>query len=541
MKIKFFIFAIVAFLAFQIFTQLNLSSINTSQNSNDTDLVIVSGSENEGLEPIIKEWASKEGVNISIVYQGSVDIYRSLQQGNNIPFDAVWPANSLWIELGDTQKVIKHSQSIMRSPVILGLKKSIAKKLGWDKKPVKTEDILRATEEGKFRLSMTSATQSNSGSSAYLGFLYAMAGYPNTLTQEHLDDLDVQKQVKRILATVNRSSGSSGWLKNSLVENPQTFDAMYNYEAMLIEANQTLVSRGQEPLCAIYPEDGLMVADSPLGFVSKDNPEKEKLFLELQEYLLSSVVQTKIENIGRRTGLLGMTVNNPDKEVWNPNWCIDTNKDIASIPVPQRDVIQQAFFMYQTDLRKPSLTVWVLDVSGSMKGPGITSLRQAMTTLLNTDLAREHLLQMGKNDIAIVIPFNNDVQNIWTIKGNDSEQLNIALQKVQGLVAHGGTDLYKALGAALTELKPYHEANTLWDYLPAIVAMTDGRSDDVNYSVYKKIQKSLPYGRDIPIHAIAFGDANKSQMEEITKESVGRLFITSDDLPSTLRKAKGYN
>lgn len=542
MKIKLIVLAAIAFIAYQIYTtNFGSPDFSGSSSNNETDLVIVSGSENEALEPIIQKWANDEKVNISIVYQGSVDIYRSLQQGTGMPFDAVWPANSLWIELGDSQKVVKHAQSVMRSPVILGIKKSIAEELGWDKNPVKTQDILTATEENKFRLSMTSATQSNSGSSAYLGFLYAMSGYPNTLTQEHLNDLEVQKQVKRILATVNRSSGSSGWLKNSLVDNPQLFDAMYNYEAMIIEANQTLASRGAEPLCAVYPEDGLMVADSPLGFVSKGDSNKEKLFLELQEHLLSTEVQNQIEGMGRRTGLLGMTVNNPDKAVWNPNWCINTDKEIASIPVPKREVIEDALFMYQTDLRKPSLTVWVLDVSGSMEGHGIINLREAMSTLLDTNLAREHLLQMGSNDVAIIIPFSNHVQEVWTIKGNKPEQLQTALSKVQKLTAGGGTDLYKALGTALNELKPYNDDNTLWDYLPSIIAMTDGRSDDGNYSSYKRIKGQLPYGSDIPIHAIAFGDADKSQMEAITKESVGRLFSTSDDLPSVLRKAKGYN
>ena len=33
---------------------------------------------------------------------------------------------------------------------------------------------------------MTSATQSNSGASAYIGFLYALLGNPDTMTKESL-------------------------------------------------------------------------------------------------------------------------------------------------------------------------------------------------------------------------------------------------------------------------------------------------------------------------------------------------------------------
>lgn len=554
MKKNWIIIAVFAFVAYQLFFagggwfgSDSPSSYGNTPNGDPTtaDLVIVSGSENKGLQPIINRWADREGVEIAVVYKGSVDIYRSLQQGAQAPYDAVWPANHLWIELGDTQKVVKHEQSIMRSPVVLGLKKSIAQQLGWDKNPVTTQDILAATEQGKFRLAMTSATQSNSGSSAYMAFLYAMSDYPDTLTLENLADENVQAQVKRMLSTVNRSSGSSGWLKEAYVEHPDRFDAMFNYEAMLIEANQAMTRRGAqgsgEPLCAIYPDDGLMVADSPLGYINKGDDRKETLFQKLQAHLLSEDVQQQIEGMGRRTGLLGMSVSNTDTAIWNPDWCIDTQKTIASIPVPSQPVIQEALSLYQTELRKPSLTVWVLDVSGSMQGDGINGLRRAMTTLLDTNLAKEHLLQAGKNDITYVIPFNHDVQAVWKIEGNNVTQMNDALRNVQLLDADGGTDLYRALVQAMQELQPYYDDNTLWNYLPAIVAMTDGRSRDENQPYYVDMLQRLPYARDIPIHAIAFGDADKAQMQALTAESVGRLFTVKHDLPGVLRKAKGYN
>lgn len=504
-------------------------------------LTIVSGSENKSLQGLIELWAFDHDVSITVDYKGSVDIYRLLQQGKSLPYDAVWPANNLWLELGDEQKIVKHAQSIMRSPVVLGLKQSTAQQLGWDKKPVKIADILQAAEQNKFRLAMTSATQSNSGASAYLGFLYALAGYPDTLTQANLDDKAVQEKVKRLLRTLDRSSGSSGWLKDAIIQSPQSFDAMFNYEAMLIEANQALTENKQEPLCAIYPEDGLSVADSPLGFVNKGDEAKEKLFLALQEYLLSEEVQHKLENMGRRTGLLGMTVEKPDTTIWNPSWCIKAEIDIASIPTPQKEVIQQALNLYQTDLRKPSLTIWALDISGSMQGMGIQDLRRAMYTLLDPQESKTHLLQPSKKDITIIIPFNHDTQKAQVIKGNEPAKLQQALRYTQNLQADGGTDLYRALYQGLVELQPYYSDGTLWDYLPAIVAMTDGRSDDINRHAFELAVKTLPFGRDIPIHAIAFGDADRSQLEALTQQSVGRLFITKDNLPDTLRKAKGYN
>ncbi|MEO8244441.1 MAG: substrate-binding domain-containing protein [bacterium] len=85
-------------------------------------LSIVAGSENKTLEPLILDWAAQSQVALTITYLGSVDISRELEKGTAGAYDAVWPAHSLWIALGDTLKVTKHAESILRSPVVLGLK-----------------------------------------------------------------------------------------------------------------------------------------------------------------------------------------------------------------------------------------------------------------------------------------------------------------------------------------------------------------------------------------------------------------------------------
>lgn len=300
-----------------------------------TSLRIVSGSENKALEPIIREWGSKNGVEVQMSYLGSVDIARTLQYGAQSEFDAIWPANSIWIELGDSQKIVTHEKSILRSPVVLGLKTSIARDLGWiGREDVAIEDIQAAAADNAFRLAMTSATQSNSGASAYIGFLYALSGNPDILTADHLADLAVQNKTRDLLGQMDRSSGSSGWLKDSVVENLQSFDAMINYEALIIEANQALEQRGQEPLYVVYPANGLSVADSPLGLIDKGDRAKEEAFLALQEHLLSDNVQDQLLALGRRAGLLGLSADRADPAVWRAEWGIDLDRAIVPVPAP---------------------------------------------------------------------------------------------------------------------------------------------------------------------------------------------------------------
>lgn len=505
-------------------------------------LHIVSGSENKALEPIIARWGKDNKVDVKITYQGSVDIARALSQGTATEFDAVWPANSLWIELGDSEKVVKHDKSVLRSPVVLGLRKSIAQRLGWiGRDDITIAMIKKATEEGAFRLSMTSATQSNSGASAYFGFLYALSGNPDLLTLEHLSDPQAQERVRGLLAQVDRSSGSSGWLKDSLVGNPNAFDAMFNYEALVIEANQALQAAGQEPLYVIYPADGLAVADSPLGYVSKGHTEKEAAFLELQKHLESAQTQELLIKLGRRAGLIGLLAENSDPTIWNPEWGIDLKRQIAPIPTPGSEVIAEALRLYQTELRKPSLTVWVLDVSGSMQGEPLRQLQSAMGLLLNPDAAAVNLLQPSSRDVSIVIPFNHKTQRATKVEGNTPSDLADALARVNSLTADGGTDLYGALNTALQELKPYADDGTLFTYLPAIVALTDGASSTDNREPFLAALRRSGFGADVPIHSIAFGKADKGQLEELSNATIGRVFTAKDDLGGTLRKAKGYN
>ena len=95
------------------------------------------------------------------------------------------------------------------------------------------------------------------------------------MTSENLKGNETRALIKKFLGSVNRSAGSSGFLKDLMVERYDLLDAMVNYEAMMIEANQALVAQGREPLYAIYPVDGLTIADSPLAFVNKGEADKE--------------------------------------------------------------------------------------------------------------------------------------------------------------------------------------------------------------------------------------------------------------------------
>ena len=69
-------------------------------------LSIVSGSENKSLEPLLERFERQERVDLRLSYLGSVDIMLELEKAE-FAYDAVWPANSLWVSLGDRERRVK--------------------------------------------------------------------------------------------------------------------------------------------------------------------------------------------------------------------------------------------------------------------------------------------------------------------------------------------------------------------------------------------------------------------------------------------------
>jgi Ca-activated chloride channel homolog len=386
---------------------------------------------------------------------------------------------------------------------------------------------------------MTSATQSNSGASAYMGYLYAFAGHPEILTRAHLQNLKLRDQIRRLLGSVNRSAGSSGWLKDLFLRKYDQFDAMVNYEAMVIEANRELTAHRREPLYAVYPVDGLAIADSPLGYVDHGDAEKEKRFMKLQEYLLSPAVQQEIMASGRRVGLAGLGMKSVDKSIFNPDWGINVERVLNPIRFPQAEVIREALDLYQTAFRKPSFTAYCLDFSGSMEGKGSDDVKAAMRLLLNQQEARRYLLQASPQDRTLVIPFSSTPIAQWSAVGSNPQTLDSLLMRIDALHANGGTDIYTPI---IQAFEAFHSLPNLDHYFPAVILMTDGQSNTgaTMADLQRRMQELGPQ-RDIPVFSILFGEASEDQLQQIATYTSGRIFDGRKDLIKAFRDARGYN
>ncbi|HIX24319.1 MAG TPA: VWA domain-containing protein [Candidatus Lachnoclostridium avicola] len=491
-------------------------------------LRILSGSENEELEPILENFAEEQNVRIEMTYQGSLDIMRALGR-EEIPYDGVWPASSLWLSVGDTNFKVKHTESISITPVVFGIRQSLAEELGFVGREVSVNDLLEAIRGGNLRFCMTSATQSNSGASAYIGFLYALLGNPEVITSEDLEDPGLQEQMTELLSGVDRSSGSSDWLKDMFLEGG--YDAMVNYECLIIQANEELEDRGEETLQVVYPYDGLSIADSPLGYVDNGDDGKEELFLKLQEYLLSDSVQNEIQRTGRRTGYAGISEENRD--VFREDWGVQPDRVLSPIRMPASDVLFQCLNLYQTEFKKPSLNVYCLDYSGSMEGEGNEQLVEAMGQLLIQEEAAKNFLQASEHEVNILIPFNLSVLGVYQAEG-PGEELEELYDVVRDQPVGGGTNMYEAAMEGLSMLSEYD----LSQYTPAIILLTDGESLD-SFDDFRDQYEAM--GADVPVFSIMFGDAQPEQLEQLAELTNARVFDGRTNLTEAFRQVKGYN
>lgn len=535
---KYAVLAIIIFLAVLGFSAcLGIGGGQTAGTGQEADTVIgngrqslriLSGSENQELEPILEDFSRESGIRVEMTYQGSLDIMRALEQ-DEIAYDAVWPASSLWLNVGDTGHRVKHGESISISPVVFGIRQSLAEELGFVGREVSVRDILDAITAGKLKFCMTSATQSNSGASAYIGFLYALLGNPDMITEEDLENEQLQSDIQALLSGVDRSSGSSDWLKDMFLEGG--YDAMVNYECLIIQANEELESRGEETLYVVYPYDGLTLADSPLGYVDNGDDDKETAFLELQEYLLSEDVQNEIQRTGRRTGYTGISDENRD--VFRTDWGVQPDRVLSTMRMPSTDVLFQALNLYQTDFKKPSLSIYCLDYSGSMSGKGNEQLVAAMEQLLIQENAEKNFLQASKDEVNVLIFFDDQVLAEYSAVGSGTE-LEALYDKVESQDTGSGTDMYVAAEEALKVLSHYD----LSQYTPAVILMTDGMSGG-SFDAFMEQYQEL--GEDVPVFSIMFGDADSEQLEELAEATNARVFDGREDLIDAFRKVKGYN
>ena len=501
--------------------------IDTITGNKDKTFRIISTTANRFFDDEIKEFAQKEKIPIEISYYGDLEIIDELNSETN-NYDAVWISNSIWLYMLDNSYLVTNSKSIAVSPVVMGVKKSKAQSLGFVNNQIFNKDILNAIKEGKLKYVMNSVTKTNTGATAYLALLNSLAGSPEVLKSEMLKNQSLINDMVEFFKGVERVSGDETYLEEMFINGD--YDAVINYESTLIELNNTLISKGKEPLYLLYPTDGVAINDMPFGYVNR-NQNKEETFTKIQKFLRSKKTAKKLEQRGLRTWFGGVK-EETDNTVFNKDWGIDTTKYLIPLKYPSKTVMNEAFDLYIEALRKPTHTVFVLDTSGSMGGSGLSELQEAMHYILDKEQARKESIQFSDKDKITIITFNRRVNlKSNTITGADTIEL---IRFIDGLYAYGDTNIYDPSVEALKILR-----NDSDDYMKVVILMTDGSS---NYGSFSSLGDYYNHNNvDIPIYSITFGNSNEHQLTQIANLTNAKIFDGKSGLIDAFKEVRSYS
>jgi Ca-activated chloride channel family protein len=466
---------------------------------------ILAGSELKDLEPAIIDAARRSGVAVSIRYAGTLDMVERVNEGEQV--DAVLPPNGAYAMLGLARKPAAR-EKLFYSRIALSVKASKLDELGWKKNVPTWADIASAAGSGRLHYAMTNPTSSNSGMSALFAVASASAG-----KTEDLAVGDVKAEVlKAFLSGQTLTAGSSGWLAEAFVTDPSRLDAMVNYEAVILRANEKLPPADR--LALVYPKDGMISADYPL------------MLLEAGRRTDFDKIVAALKSTSFQSDALAPMFIRPSNPEATAASALPT-APVAELAFPNRiEVIDAVLASYQSDWRRPSTSIFVLDISGSMRGPRIEAVRDALKGLTagaaSAPASIRYAAFQPRERVAL-IAFDDKVEDpVWIRFGTgDVGDARAELQRrVDALEARGGTAIFSAV--AVAEELARDELRREPGRFVSILLLTDG-ANNTGLSL-ARFRERYAQGAPARVFPILFGEGRVAEMDALAQATGGRVF-----------------
>jgi Ca-activated chloride channel family protein len=496
------------------------------------------------------------------------------------PRPVIWsPASSTWaavlnqhLDEQGADPVANEMTPFMLTPLVIAMPQVMAEAIGWPDTPIGYSDIIALSRDpegwgakghpewGPFRLGKTNPNFSTSGLAALIAQAYAATGKTSGLSLEDLDKPDVDQFARAVESSVVHYGDTTltflnNWYRADQRGNPfQYVSAVAVEEKSVIDYNtgnpDGIVSSGEdprppnEPLVAIYPEEGTLYSDNPLitldaEWVSDQQKEAAALFVD---YVGTDANQEKVLEYGFRPAT-------PDVEVGAP---IDEDNGVNPAPpetlldVPEPAVLAGLLSDW-ADQRKSARVLLVIDVSGSMGDVGNEETGETKLDLAKT-AAVQAIEQFKDDDEVGLWTFSTELgpgadQNVLELVepsrvGDNREQLQSAIRDLRPM---NGTPLYDVTGEA------YDSASDDFDpaRINAVVLLSDGKNDDGNQSDDREQLEALldrlgegsegQTTRPVRIFPIAYGaDADLPTVRQIAEATTAAAYDASD--PTTIDK-----
>lgn len=493
---------------------------------------ILAGSELKDVDTALGEDIRKAtGIEVHFSYAGTLDAIDRLGAGER--FDAVWVSHGKYLAMHPELKArIAAQEKIMLSPVILGVKASRAKALGWDGNDPTWKEIADAAGAGRFTFGMTSPTASNTGFTAVVGIAAALASNPDALTPADVSN----PQLKGFFQGQRMTAGSSGWLADAYAADASKVDGIINYESVILSLNAS--GKLGEPLVPVYPKEGIVTADYPLMLL---NAAKRAEYDRLIAYLRSPEFQTRLS---------AATLRRPANADATPAPSIP-QRTLIELPFPgQLQVINGLLDAFLADVRVPATSRYVLDVSGSMNDDGrLGQLKAAMDTLAGGDggsLASRYARFQNRERIGL-IPFSSRPMatlqfDMGATEAENRATLEAIRANVARMQADGGTAIYDSVQQALVELAAEKRSESSPHYY-TVVLMTDGENTHgmaLGQLLDWRNRQDAAI-QSIRVFPIVFGNADLDEMNALAEATGGKAFDANDRaLALVFKDIRGY-
>jgi Ca-activated chloride channel family protein len=376
---------------------------------------------------------------------------------------------------------------------------------------------------------MTNPMSSNTGMSALFAVAASAAGKMEDLGASEVND----RALKDFLSGQKLTAGSSEWLADAYVREQGRLDGLVNYEAVLLRLNER--PELQEKLTIIYPKEGIISADYPLLLLK---PDKQAIYDRLVAALKAPAFQA---------GPVARAYLRP-LDPTTPHAPGLSDAVVVELAFPNNlQVIDAVLAAYQADLRRPATSVYLLDVSGSMRGKRINSLKAALQLLTGLDTQGSHTryIRFQTRERVVLIPFSSTPEAPARFSFEDKAQKDETEQALRSYIdrlsAGGGTAIYSALAVAyqIAQEERAHDPSRL----VTVVLLTDGENNEgLSPEDFRRQWLQEP-GTAEPVRTfpILFGEASVSELDQIASLTGGRSFDgRSGDLKTVFTEIRGY-
>jgi Ca-activated chloride channel family protein len=503
-----------------------------------------------GDDELMGDLEARTGVTLEPTYVGTLQGADSVVNGGAqcgagaaAGCDLAWFSSNDYMELlwGEKRALaeaaeepwVTQSGETMRSPVVLGVKGSVAQRLGWTQDQTVTwNEIADSAAAGSLSFFMTDPATSNSGFSALVG---VASGFDRNGADLNLEDIDPERAIDLFSGLV-RTAGSSQWLTDQFVADQDEADAIINYESELI----ALAGSGAlaEDLVIVYPER-TVYADYPVQLLV---PEQQDAYDRLVGWLAEPATQESISAATHRRPAANSDVS-ADASV--------PRMDPVPVLLPEElNTANGLIDNYLRDYRDPAHTIYLLDTSKSMSGAPMNQLRQAFGDLTGNDSSiTGEFARFRQGERVTILPYDTAPGRPEAFSLADPEldpqELDPLRDHVAGLVPDGrGTAIYAALEEAYALVERSQAAGE--GYYTSIVLITDGENNDPTMGLdafEADFGASSSRTLGTPTYIVMLGDDERyvQEMESLATLTGGRVFDAAQtSIRVAFKDIRGY-